>query len=190
MTRLLVLTLTLTLWLGAEAHATTVHDESIDGDLSGVLSAPDTVLVSNGANVLIGQMGANGGTGATDGSDADYFSITIGAGQSLTGFTIDSYVFSPDNPGVSFLAYIVGTGFSGQGAGDIDGFTFFNATTGDLLPFLVGGPLGPGTYSFWLQETSANVVDYQFTATVVPEPSAAVLIVLGLIGLAASGRPR
>ncbi len=43
--------------------------------------------------------------------------------------------------------------------------------------------------SFWIQETSSNTVDYQLTFTVVPEPSHAILAVLGL-GLIAVRRRR
>ncbi len=188
MIRPLALSLCLFMALAGPASAITIYDESVDGDLSGVPSSPDALAVSVGANTVIGSVGQNGGTGATNGSDADYFSITIGAGESLTALTIDSYTFAPSNPGASFIGIVAGDGFSGQGGGSVDNFVLFNALSADVLPGLAGGPLGEGTYSFWVQEVSPTVVDYQLTATVVPEPSTALFVGLGLCGLAARAR--
>ena len=51
-------------------------------------------------------------------------------------------------------------------------------------------PLGPGTYSFWLQQTGGSLTTYGLDLVVVPEPTAAALLALGLLGLAASRRRR
>ncbi len=184
MARRFSLALALVSLLSIPAQAVVIHDEGIDGDLSGVFATPDPLAVAAGANTIVAEMGANGETGATNGNDADYFSIVLGAGQSITAINVDAYTFSPGDPNVSFFGYTSGSGFSGQGGGDIDGNVLFNAASGNVLPLLAGGPLGTGTWSFWVQETSANVVDYQLTFTVVPEPSTAALLMLGLGGLA------
>jgi hypothetical protein len=175
----------LSLSFTASAMSQIVHDESVDGDLSGVFSAPQSVIFNLGANTVVGQIGNNGFTGATNGQDADYFSFSLGPGQQLQSVTIDSFT-SPGFPGSSFMGFVGGTSFAGQGAGDLDGNTLFNAGSGDVLPALAGGPLPSGDYSIWLQETSDNVVDYSVTFNVaVPEPSSAVFVgtfaALGLI---------
>ena len=51
-------------------------------------------------------------------------------------------------------------------------------------------PLGAGTYSFWLQQTGGAVIGYGLDFVVVPEPTAAGLLSLGLLGLAFVGRRR
>ena len=129
-------------------------------------------------------MGNNGDTGATNGQDADYFSFIVGTGSSVTAINVDLYTFSPNNPGVSFFAYTNGSSFTGQTGGDIDGQVLFNAASGNVLASLAGGALGPGTYSFWLQETSPNVVNYQLTFTQIPEPSVGIFALLGSLGIA------
>ena len=164
-------------------HGAVIYDESISGDLSGNFASPDVLTLSNGANTIIAQMGNNGDTGATNGQDADYFSFVVGAGESVTAINVDSFTFTPGDPNLSFMGYVAAAGFGGQTAGDIDGQVLFNAASGDVFLTLVGAPLGPGTYSFWVQETSPNIVDYQLTITQIPEPATALMVGLGVCGL-------
>lgn len=168
-----------------------IYSESLNGDLSGSFANPQMIPLNPGANTLIAQMGNNGNSGATNGSDADYFTVTLDPGLSLLSITLDSYTFSPNNPGVSFGGYVAAAAFTGQGFGDIDGSAFIDVSSGNILDDFTGSPapLGQGVYSFWFQETSANRVDYQLTFNVVPEPSAA-LLGFGGISLLLSGRRR
>ncbi|MEO0795178.1 MAG: PEP-CTERM sorting domain-containing protein [Verrucomicrobiota bacterium] len=145
------------------------------GDFSGDFSAP-TVIPFPLAPVTVdvtGQIGNNGDTGATNGNDADYFTVEIPQGLSVVSIFVEDYTFSPGNPNVSFLGFVSGSSFGGQTAGDIDGSVLVNASSGEILDNLLGGSgeLSAGNYSFWLQETSANVVDYRISFTTVPEPS-------------------
>lgn len=176
---------TLLLTLPGLASAATIWDEGVDGDLSGVGASPTGLVLGVGANTIVGTIGDNGNTGATDGTDADYFSFLVAPGTSVTSITVDSYTFAPNNPGSSFAGYVGGAGFAGQSGGDVDAFLTFNAGSGDIAPGL-GGPYGPGTHSFWLQEISPTVVSYQLTFTLVPEPSFGVLMLSAfgaLVGL-------
>ncbi len=188
MRRLLLATLLLT--APGLASAATIWDESIDGDLSGVGAAPTELTLAAGTNTVIGTIGNNGNTGAVGGQDADYFYFTVPAGATVTSLTVDSYTFAPSNPGSSFAGYVNGLGFAGQGAGNVDDFLLFNAASGDITASL-GGPYGVGTHSFWLQETADTVVSYALTFTLVPEPSAGLLMLgagLALVGLRRSER--
>ena len=148
-----------------QASADIVHDEAANGELSNDLAAPTVVNFAPGGNTVIGQVGDNGQTGATNGSDADYFTVNIGLGEEITSILIDSR----SGAGSSFFGYTEGVGFSGQGNDDIDGFVLFNNASGEVLDDLTSGgsSLGPGDYSFWLQETSAVTVDYSVTFNVV-----------------------
>ena len=68
-----------------------------------------------GADTIIAQMGNNGNTGATLSSrDADYFTVTIGPEHAIVSITVDTFTFSPNNPGVSFAAFVAATAFAGQ----------------------------------------------------------------------------
>jgi len=167
-----------------------IYSEFINGDLSGSFANPQMIPLNIGANIVIAQMGNNGNSGATNGSDADYFTVTLDPGLSLLSITLDSYTFSPNNPGVSFVGYVAAAAFTGQGDGDIDGSAFIDASSGNILDDFTGSPapLGQGVYSFWFQETSANRVDYQLTFNVVPEPSAALLGFSGISLLLSSRR--
>lgn len=170
--------------LSASVSADVIHNEADDGDLSGVFGSPTLLDVVLGENTVIGQIGENGNTGATDGSDADYFTFDIAAGEQLTSINIDSR--TPG--GASFFGYRVGSFFEGQDAGDIDGNVIFSNTSGEVLDDLTGSfdPLGPGSYAFWVQEISPPVIDYSITFTVassVPEPSSMILGAMVCCGL-------
>lgn len=176
-------------FFSASIHAATIHDEGIDGDLSGLMGTPTPLSVSSpGVNTIIGQIGDNGNTGATDGSDADYLTFNIPSGFLLSAIMIDQYISGEDR---SFFGYTAGTSFSGQGVGDVDGFTLFGLANTEVLDDLNGAPLPAGDYAFWLQETADGfVVDYQvsFHVTAVPLPGAAWLFGSALLALVGVGR--
>ena len=175
--------------LPSRGEGAVLWSEASEGDLSGNFSAPQQLTVSLGVNTVTGRMGQTGDLGATNGSDADYFSIFVPEGLEIMAITVDSYSFSGGgNPGGgSFLAYGEGPEFTGQGFGDIAGYVIFAADAGDLLPGLRQDIFGDanetsleaGEHAFWLQETNPTVVEYSLAFTVVPEPSS-----LGLLALA------
>ena len=168
------------------SHAAVVHNETSDGDLSGVFGTPTALSFAFGDNTVVGQVGQNGNGGAASapgaGYDADYFSFDIAAGQTLTRIKVDGYTVSGNAGNGSFVGYVAASSFVDQST--VDAWQFFSAGTGDL-GFT---PLGPGSYSFWVQENTVNSgsVDYQLTFTVVPEPGS--LALLGLGGVCLLGR--
>ena len=152
--------------------------ESVNGDLSDSGPAPTSLGVFGpGVSTITGSLGATtGGSGATNGNDADIFTFTLGAGQSVT--SISTTRQGPT--GSSFIGYSNSNSLSVVNS---------NATLGAATPtnglFNNGTPggvpttLGAGDHTFFIQETNAGPVDYSISFNVVsaiPEPSSAALL--------------
>ncbi|HBJ83577.1 MAG TPA: hypothetical protein DDZ88_06850 [Verrucomicrobiales bacterium] len=177
-------------------------NEVLDGDLSDDGNAPTFINFTEGHNLIEGTMGSLNGTGPLD---ADVWTFTIAAGYYLTGINLVSY--SAPSSGIdSFMAIAEGSSINtsdpslhlsnGLWTEELDGF---GNTFTDLMAILdagpeyggIGfdGPLGPGTYTFWVQEGSAQVsYCIDFVVTPVPEPGS--LMLLGLAGALALRRRR
>ena len=173
-------TIAILLCLAFTASAAVLYDESTSGDLSGDLANPDAFIATVGSHQIIGTVGANGNTGATDGSDADYFYFEVGPGIAITELVIDNFADSPGGAGRSFMGYREGSAFLAQDGSDLDGFTLFFGTSGNVLPELSSAALSTGNHAFWVQETSNNTVDYTLRFTVIPEPNVVIYLLLGL----------
>lgn len=179
-------------------------NEVLDGDLSGDGNAPTILNFTDEHNLVEGTMGSLNGTGPLD---ADVWTFTIAAGYYLTGINLVSY--SAPSSGIdSFMAIQSGTSIdmsdpsvhlsNGLWTEEFDGF---GNTYTDLMDILLTpqfgsspfetftSPLGAGTYTFWVQEGSAQVsYCIDFVVTPVPEPGSFVL--LGLAGMLALRRRR
>lgn len=183
---------------GSQASAATVWNESLDGDLSTSPTAPTALAFGLGRHAIAGSISA-------ESSDPrDYVTFTLAEGEWLVALLLqqwqDGSVGGPANRG--FHAIQLGATSSIPGPGSIAGFLgsahldFAPAGT-DLLPALataaLGGtgftaPLGPGTYSYVVQQTGPQLNLYTLEFVVVPEPTTAVLFAVGLAGLAARRR--
>ena len=188
-------------FLAGSASADLMWDEAIDGDLSGDYMNP-TQLYTKGVNnhVIFTTVGGVP-------QDREYFTFTIAEGYELVSIVLDGFETDPDsnlgfigvasgstmpvNPDAPDVTQLLGYALigqvdvgndilqsMGQGGGSI-GFT---------------GPLGPGSYSFWAQETGPstdnwdlNFIVTQSSTPAVPGPGA----LAGLIGIATiAGRRR
>ncbi|HEY1051798.1 MAG TPA: PEP-CTERM sorting domain-containing protein [Prosthecobacter sp.] len=176
--------------------------EGVDGDLSNDGDFPTFVLLTEGSNLFEGTMGSldNGVT-----IDADVWSFTIAAGYYLTGISLVAY--SAPAPDIQSFMAMDDVGSinmtdpsqhlsNGLWTEEFDGF---GNTYTDLLAILdagpqfggdgFNGPLGPGTYTFWIQEGSDQInYTINMTVTAVPEPGSVVLI--GAAGLCLLRRRR
>jgi hypothetical protein len=189
----LALALCLSLGLAQAGFAAPIWTESTDGDLSNAFSAPTPLpALAVGSNTL---------TGTTVVGDRDYFTIVVPSGAVLSQITLTAFsqpfdlaflaiqngsviTESPTAPNVANLLGWVHPGASMLGTNILDDLALGTGAQG-FTP-----PLGPGTYSFWLQQTGSAVIGYGFDFVVVPEPTAAALLALGLLGLLFVGRRR
>jgi len=172
------------------AQAAVVYDESVSGDLSSDNLNPTAIILAAGDNIISGSVVAAPG-------DRDFWTVTIASGQSLDAIIFDEFNSAEDR---SFFAVEIGNQITAlNSAASLLGSALVGAGVGasqgdDILDNLGAAPfggagftgsLGPGTYTFWFQETAASV-DYSlnFQVSEVPVPAAVWLFGSALVGLA------
>ena len=184
--------------LVGSASAEVMWDEAIDGDLSGDYLNP-TQLFSKGVNnhVIFSTVGGN------PEDDREYFTFTIEEGYQLSALILDGFATDPET-NLAFLGVAEGSVFpTGPDAPDVTallGYALIGLSDvgNDILQIIgqgggsqeFSGPLGPGTYTWWAQETGPSTDDWDlnFVVTEIPAPGAFAL--LGIAGLAGSRRRR
>lgn len=163
------------------AFAQFLWDEGSFGDLSSDPAAPTAVIAGLGGNFIVGSV---------DGRDdaRDYITFTIAPGEALTHLRLLRYFgeFGAPDP-VSFHALNAGpTSFipsPATAASFLGGAHLTVAPSGtDVLPSLAAAaaagtgftiPLGPGTYSYVIQQTGPEFTGYslEFTLSEIPAPA-------------------
>jgi subtilisin-like proprotein convertase family protein len=127
----------------------TFWDESVHGDLSDEKHSPTIVAAGPGNTVISGVVGP--------GSEDDVFGFVVPPGGSLDSIILQDYQSASNTTflGIDDNAYYVSA---------IGSHAFGIADVGtDILPHLTTPPLGPGAYSFWLDENqSAEPYRLQF----------------------------
>ena len=179
------------------AAGAVAYDEAVSGDLSNSGLSPTAVSFGVGENRVLGTSGHDP-SGAID---RDYFTFMIGADERLTALDI---LPNTQTLGFSFIGLEAGNqvtlatntttaagllGWAHYGAADIGTDILDNMSIAANGSSGFTRPLGPGTYSVWVQEISpGGSVPYGFDFIVaqVPEPSgwAMLLAGFGLLGLA------
>ncbi len=163
------LALALALAVGTTLSAQVVYDEAVDGDLSNSAGAPTAVSVGPGSNIVSGTM--------INGTDTrDFLTFTIPAGGSLEELTLLVYEDLPSHTfgAVGYHAINAGSTSLNPSFGTANSFLggnhLFNLLgPGDILPDLAAAttngtgftiPLGPGSYSYVIQQTGFNLTGY------------------------------
>jgi len=155
--------------IGASALAAG-YSEKKSGDLPDIGTAPATVRLKLGDNVISGKDGTKNGV-----TDRDYFTIKIPAGQQLSAIIVEPESLVGIN--ASFIGIQKGKQVTvppqGGSPEDLLGYALYGIDDEgtDILPTIGQGsgakgfvpPLGPGNYSFWLQETASCDCRYRFT---------------------------
>lgn len=180
--------------IASGAAAEVVYDEAIDGELSDFGFAPTYIQFGAGSNDVLFVTDQ-------DGDDRDFFTFTIEAGFQLSGLVLNA--FDTDNEfNLAFMAINPGNVLpfdpDSPVTEELLGYTLFDeGDVGSDLFLEMGqafstigfdGPLGPGDYTIWAQETSPAVDTWNLGFIVTPVPAPGALAVLGLAGLA--GRRR
>lgn len=159
----------LLLCLHLTAGGAVAWDESVDGDLSGDPKAPTVVAFSGGSNIVDGTMVAS--------TDAfDYMTFTIEPGQQLTRLSLLEFVDLPSGQqgNTAFHAIIAGATSFIPAFSNVNNFMGSNHLDFihigiDLLADLAGAPfggtgftipLGPGTYTYHVQQVDEQLTGY------------------------------
>ena len=170
--------------LASTAVADVVWDEDIDGSLS-----TDRFNTTNFGTLSVG---SNNMIADTQSGISKFFTFTIAEGEELSAMILDEWISEDD---LGFLGVVTGDFFSVDPSNpDVTqllgyvhhGDTFVGE---DILPAMgqgpgsIGftGPLGAGTYSFWIRQGGADLTTQDINFVVTPAPGAFAL--LGVAGL-------
>jgi hypothetical protein len=193
---------------GANARASVIWNQGVNGALSENPAAPTPFTLAAGTNSLIASVG--GGGNSESGVNQDWVNINIPAGFQLSHLVLASFT-STDNNQQGFTAVATGATFAGGEAAvntpaSYLGYTHFgigaanngqpptNLVGVDVLPIMGNNvvdspgsqgftpPLPSGSYTFLVQDIGDTVptnFQYDFDVSAVPEPTSGFLFVGG-----------
>jgi hypothetical protein len=183
--------------LPAVSWAAFVYDEAVDGDLSGDGLSPTVLVAGEGTNILVG---------STVAGDLDYLTFNVGAGLTLDAIILAAFDSDDD---LAFMAIQSGPQFTEPPAGtdpaNLLGWLHMEQSFvgTDILDDMGQGegaigftpPLGSGDYSFWIQQTDIDALNYELHFMIsggapIPVPAALPLLGSGLLMLSGYSRFR
>ncbi len=145
-----------------------LFDEANDGDIVDDRNNPQPLQFVVGENRV---------NGSTVSPDLDYLTVNVPAGSELTAIELADFTSTDDQ---SFIAIQAGSVFTepnnGADPSNLLGYVHFGADMvgDDILTAMSVGegaqgftpPLEAGDYSFWIQETGAELVNYSMVFVV------------------------
>ena len=169
------------------ALAVADYDEAVDGDLSDDRFAPTSVPISLGTTSVRMDVVASDAPGG----DRDYFTVGVGAGESIDSIVLAENSIVSGFDDVAFIGLAFDDVFDfdpdSQTGPGLEGFVLTGSglVGTDLLGSLSGGQsaLGPGDYTFWVQQTGPDLTTVQLDIALVPAPGAAATLALASLGL-------
>ena len=176
--------------LSVPMSAAVVYDEAVSGQLSSTGLSPTAVTVAGGSNLILG---TNGNLAP---SVRDYVTFTVPA-----GFALESITLMDTSLGArGFLGLQSGNqltlptntmtaagllGWWHYTPADIDTDLLASMSTPANGSSGFAPPLGAGSYTLWIQDSSPGTFEYGFDVTLapVPEPATVFTCVASLLGL-------
>lgn len=173
--------------ISSATGAVVAWDEGISGDLSSDPGTPTRVSFATDTNTVTGTMQA-----AAD--IRDYWTFTLAPGQQLTQVLLQQYT-DVDTGGEGNRGFhSINLGSTSEIPGGATIGTFLGGNHLDLQPAgtniladLAGAPfggtgfttpLGPGSYTYLVQQTGSEHTGYTLDFVVVPEPASSLLLAL------------
>jgi hypothetical protein len=179
--------------LAAQSAAAVLHNESVNGDITGDRFNPLAFVLSPGSNTI---------TATSVAGDREYVRLTVPAGMTLSGVVVDAF---SGGVNVSFIGVQQGNTMTvdplAPSAATLLGYAHFGAGNigSNILPDIAAGPgsigftppLNAANYTFWIQETSTTASTYTLDFVVVPGPgmAGAAVVMLGCVGIRRGRRP-
>lgn len=180
--------------IGSVAHGQVLWDEAVDGDASGNALVPSSAgAVSLGSNVFKGTV-----SNVAGGDQRDYITFVVPAGLAISELTLLS--LTPNNiawthfdDGATSVVPSEGTADSllagahilGPTPDGTDLFPNYQAGSSELLAGPgFNGLIGPGTYTFLMQQTSPVTQAYSLDFVVIPGPGVASIGAMGALCVA------
>ena len=158
---------------GGGDDSAALYDEAVDGEITDDATNPLALDLGNGSNVISGTVVAG---------DIDYVTVHVPEGHVLSAIDHTEYESVDD---LAFIGVQEGTVFTEPPTetevANLLGFFLFGVDSEgtDILPGIGEGqgaqgftaPLEAGDYTFWIQQTGTDTVDYSFDMVVAPVES-------------------
>lgn len=168
-----------------------VYNDAVDGFASSNGATPTAITFTPGTNRILGTVSSGGGTPAIN-NTRNFYTFSLALGQQLESISFDTLAVTTSAGAAStdpgFYALVLGSTAAtpGNGFTNLGGALFSPSDIGsNLVDTISGGgisggagfsEIGPGDYTFVIQQTGDEINNFGLDFVVVPEPSTGLLI--------------